>query len=128
MSLTGGVKFAVTPRGRQISTYAWVPRGVVPYVGAGGGMLFHRLRQAGDFIDVLTPERAIFYDTFVTSGWTPAAHVNAGVDFHVARVAYATFDARYLWASGQMDRRQFVGFNNLDLAGLRTSVGVNFLF
>jgi hypothetical protein len=128
VNLTGGVKVALTPRGRHISTYAWIPRTVVPYAGAGGGVLFYRLRQAGDFIDALTPQRSIFYDTFISSGWTPAAHVCGGVDVRVARSMYATLDVRYLWANGTMDRRQFIGFDSLDLAGLRTSAGVNFVF
>jgi hypothetical protein len=128
VSLMGGAKIALTPRGRQISTYAWIPRAVVPYAGAGAGALFYQLRQQGDFIDVLTPQRTIFYDTFLSTEWTPAAHVCGGVDMRVARRMYATLDARYLWASGKMDRRQFIGFDNLDLAGLRMSAGVNFLF
>jgi len=127
VNLMGGVKVALTPRGRHISTYAWIPRSVVPYAGAGAGMLFYRLHQQGDFIDALTPQRSIFYDTFISSGWTPAAHACGGVDVRVARRVYATVEARYLWASGQM-ARQFIGFDDLDLAGLRTSVGVNFLF
>jgi len=99
----------------------------VPYAGAGGGMLFYRLFQTGDFIDALTPQRSIFYDTFISSAWTPAAHLYGGVDIRVARRVYATLDGRYLWASGKMDP-QFVGFDRLDLAGLRTSAGVNVVF
>jgi hypothetical protein len=128
VNLTSGVKVALLPRGRHIGSYAWIPRSVVPYAGAGGGMLFYRLYQAGDFIDALTPQRSIFYDKFVSSGWTPAAHAFGGVDLRVARSVYASVEARYLWASAAMDRRQLIGFNNLDLAGLRTSAGVNFVF
>jgi hypothetical protein len=128
VNLTGGIKVALMPRGRHVGSYAWIPRTVVPYAGGGGGMLFYRLSQSGDFIDALTPQRSIFYDTFISSGWTPAAHLFSGVDLRVARSVYATVEARYLWASGTMDRRQFVGFNSLDLAGLRTSAGVNFVF
>jgi hypothetical protein len=128
VNLMGGVKMALAARGRHISTYAWIPRAVVPFAGAGAGALFYRLFQAGDFIDALTPQRSIFYDTFVSSGWTPAAHAYGGVDVRVARRIYATLDVRYLWASGRMNRTQFVGFDNLDLAGLRTSAGVTFVF
>jgi hypothetical protein len=128
VNLAGGVKVALTPRGRRISTYAWIPRTVVPYAGAGGGMLLYDLRQAGDFIDALTPQRAIFYDTFTSREWTPAAHVCGGLDVRVARRVYATLDVRYLWASGKMNRRQFIGFDSLDLAGLRMSAGVNAVF
>jgi hypothetical protein len=127
VNFTGGVRVALTPRGRQISTYAWIPRTVVPYAGAGAGVLYYQLNQTGDFIDALTPERSIFYDSFISNRWTPAAHVCGGVEVRVARVASATFDARYLWASAKMES-PFIGFNSLDLAGLRLSAGINFVF
>jgi len=87
-------RFALTPRGRQISTYAWIPRTAVPYACAGGGLLYYQLNQSGDFIDALSPNRSIFHDTFVSTRWTPAAHVCGGVDLRVMRQAYATVDAR----------------------------------
>ena len=39
LNLSGSVKFAVTPRGREISNRAWIPAAVTPYVGAGGGVI-----------------------------------------------------------------------------------------
>ncbi len=80
MNLSGSVKFAVTPRGREISSRAWIPAAVTPYVGAGGGMLQYEFLQFGDFIDVDSPNSAIFTDTFRSSGWAPSAHVFGGVD------------------------------------------------
>ena len=127
VNLMGSVKYALTERGQSISTFAWVPRNVVPYIGAGGGVLWYRLRQAGDFVDQIDPIKPVFTDVLESSAWTPAAHVFGGVDVRVWRRVYATMDVRYLWAAGEM-QRPFEGFNALDLAGLRTSAGVNLLF
>jgi hypothetical protein len=69
----------------------------------------------------------VFTDVLDSKGWTPAAHVFGGVEVRLTRRLYATFDARYLWAAGDMGR-PFEGFSALDLAGLRTSAGVNLLF
>ena len=43
LNLTGSIRFALTPRGREISQFASVPRAVVTYVGAGGGMLWYKI-------------------------------------------------------------------------------------
>ena len=127
VDLTGSVKYALTERGRQISNFAWVPNSLVPYVGAGGGMLRYHLNQSGDFVDTVDPIKPIFTDVLDTDGWTPAVHVFGGVEMRVLRRLYATFDVRYLWAAGDL-KRPFEGFDALDLAGLRTSAGVNLLF
>ena len=83
LNLTGSIRFALAPRGREVSSLAWVPRTVVPYVGAGGGMLWYQFRQAGDFIDALDPRLAVFSDSFTADGWTPSAHVLGGVDVKI---------------------------------------------
>ena len=51
INITGSVKFALTPRGQRISQFAWIPRTVTPYVGAGGGLVSYDLKQTGDFVD-----------------------------------------------------------------------------
>ncbi len=44
-NLSGGLKFALTQRGRSVSRFAWIPKGVIPYVGGGGGVLYYDFRQ-----------------------------------------------------------------------------------
>ena len=48
-SLTGSVKYTLVARGLEVSRLAWVPRHVVPYVGAGGGALHYDLRAVRRF-------------------------------------------------------------------------------
>jgi hypothetical protein len=125
LNLSGGVKFALTERGREVSRLAWVPRTVVPYVGAGGGMLWFNVFQAGDFVDFV--DLRVFTDRFATEGWAPSAHVFGGVDVRVLRRLFVTFDGRYLWAAGQLGA-DWVDFDPIDLGGVRLSAGFNVVF
>jgi len=124
VNLTGGVKFALTERGREVGRLAWVPRTLVPFVGAGAGAMWFQVRQSGDFVDYI--DFSVFSDVFESRGWTPTAHVMGGVDVRVLRRAYATFDARYTWASGDLGP-DWIDFEPLDLSGLRLSAGINFI-
>lgn len=126
-NLSGSLRFALTPRGHEISRLVWVPRMVVPYVGAGAGMLWYQFRQVGDFVDALDPRLAVFSDQFQARGWTPSAHVFGGVDVKLYRRWFLTLDGRYLWAAGELGR-DFENFDPIDLAGLRFGAGLNVLF
>jgi hypothetical protein len=127
INLTGSIRFALTPRGRDVSRFAWVPRTVVPYAGAGGGVLWYELKQTGDFVDALDPRMPVFSDVFIARGWTPSAHVFGGVDVKLHGRWYLTFDGRYRWAAGDLGR-DFENFDPIDLAGFRFGVGINALF
>jgi len=130
LSLTGSIRFALLPRGREVSSLAWIPRRVVPYAGAGGGMLWYTFTQAGDFVDEVagTPtSRPIFSDLFEARAWTPSAHVFGGVDLRLYHRWFLTFDGRYVWAAGDLGR-DFERFEPIDLAGFRVGAGINVLF
>jgi hypothetical protein len=122
--ISGGLKFALTERGREVGRLAWVPRKVVPFVGAGGGAMWFQVRQTGDFVDYV--DLSVFTDVFESTGWAPTAHVLGGVDVRVLRRAYVTFDARYTWASGDLGP-DWIDFDPIDLSGLRVSAGINFI-
>jgi hypothetical protein len=126
-NLSGSVKLAMTPRGREISSRAFVPAAVTPYVGAGAGMLRYEFLQFGDFIDVDSASSDIFSDTFRSSGWTPSAHLFGGVDVRVYKRLYLSGEGRYLWSSGTPDR-DFIDFDPIDLAGFKATVGVHYMF
>jgi hypothetical protein len=128
VNLAGSIRFAVTPRGRGISRFAWIPARVVPYVGAGGGALWYDFTQSGDFVDALAPApQPIFTDLFDSKGWTPSAHAFSGVDIRLTRILFMSLEGRYFWASAKLGR-DFQNFDPIDLAGFRLSAGVNLLF
>jgi hypothetical protein len=123
--LSGSVKFAVVERGLEVSRLAWVPRNVVPYVGAGGGALRYDLQQFGDFVDFQTSR--IFASTLTSGGWAPMAHAFGGVDVRVLKRVYVTLDGRYQWSNATLGN-DWVDFEPLDLRGFRLSAGANFVF
>lgn len=129
VDLTGNVEFALTPRGREIGRYAWIPSRVVPYVGAGGGFLWYDFVQEGDFIDTVGCDIAcpIFSARLSSSGWTPSAHLAGGVDVKVTNRLYLSGEARYVWAQATL-KQDFVGFDDIDLSGFRIAGGVQFVF
>ena len=124
-NIGGSLRFALTPRGREVGRLAWVPRALVPYVGAGGGASWFSLYQHGDFVDFV--DLSIFTDAFESSGWAPSAHVFGGAEIKLHRRVYLTVETRYLWAAGDLGV-EWIDFDPIDLAGLRLSTGVNFTF
>ena len=125
VAVSGSVKVALTPRGRRVSRLAWVPRGVIPYVGGGAGAVRYDFAQRGDFVDFV--DSSIFTDVFQSKGWTPSAHGFGGVDLQLFRLVFLTLEGRYSWAAGDLDS-DFIGFDPIDLAGFRMSAGVHVLF
>ena len=123
--LTLGVKAYPWERGRRISRLAWIPKRWAPYVGAGAGVVWYRFEQIGDFVDFETLE--VFNSELESQGSSPLAYLSTGVDVSLGPRWLVTGEARYVWASAQMDR-DFVGFDNIDLAGLRMTAGFSVRF
>lgn len=124
-NLTGSVKYALAGRGLEVSRLAWIPRHIVPYVGAGGGALHYDLLQFGDFIDFT--DNAVFASTFRSAGWAPVAQAFGGVDVRVLKRVYVSLDARYQWSNATLERT-WVDFEPIDLAGFKLAAGATFLF
>ena len=119
--VTVGVKRYLTPRGRSVGRFAWVPARHATYVGLGGGWMWYRFRQVGDFVDFQTLN--IFHDEFESSDWAWMAHALGGVEVSLGSFFVATTEARFTWAKGPLSR-DYVGFNRIDLSGLSVTAGV----
>lgn len=126
-SITGSLELALLPRGRAIGQFAWITAPVTPYIGAGAGLLWYNLEQTGDFVDSLDPELPIFTAQLTSDGWTTSTHVFGGVDVKVTRRLLLSAEARYTWADAETSL-DFVGFEPIDLSGLRVSGGIQFVF
>lgn len=123
--VTAGLKAYLTPRGRSVGHFAWVPARVAPYVGAGGGGIWYRFRQDGEFVDFET--LAIAGRRYESSGWAPAAYAGAGVDLSLGTFVGLTADARYRYARVSPGG-DFADFDRIDLSGVSTTLGFNFRF
>ncbi|MGI9090290.1 MAG: outer membrane protein [Gemmatimonadaceae bacterium] len=115
------VRAYLTPRGRSVGQYAWVPARFAPYVGAGGGAVWYKFRQQGDFVDYQT--NAVFPDDITASQWTPAAQGLAGIDYSISPRIALTGEGKYLFARGKVNER-FSNFDSIDLSGLSATVGI----
>ncbi len=120
--LTLSARLYLTPRGRTVGQYAWVPSTLVPYLGGGAGFTCYKLEQAGEFVDFI--DLSIFEDIFVSSGWTIAAHAFVGLDIKLNPSLGLVLEGRYQWANADL-RGSFVGFGPIDLNGARAMIGVN---
>jgi hypothetical protein len=125
MPITAGIKFLLVPRGRQVGRYAWVPSRIVPFLSGGGGVVWYRFRQEGDFVDNQTLE--IFNALLESDGWAPTAYAGGGADINAFKSVYLVLDFRYSWAKADLNR-DFVGFKPIDLSGLRVSAGLHWHF
>lgn len=125
LQITGSVRLALAPRGRDVSRFAWVPSRIVPFVGAGGGVLRYDFFQRGDFVDF--QDFSVFSDVFRSRAWTPSVHGFGGVDIQLFRGLYGTIEGRYTKASAKLSE-DFVDFDPIDLSGFQISAGVNVVF
>ncbi len=123
--VTAGLKYHLTPTGRSVSRLAWIPSRVAPYVAAGGGTMWYRFAQKGDFVDFQTFD--VFSDNLASSSWTPMAYGAAGVDFSLTTRLALTTEARYDYARAELGP-SFSGFNRIDLAGVTANVGLTVRF
>jgi opacity protein-like surface antigen len=122
---TVSAKVYLTPRGRQVSRYAFVPAKVRAYAGGGIGFVWYELEQVGDFIDFV--DLTIFTSAFESSGFGFATQVFGGVEVSLTPRWFLTGEGRYLWSDTDLEG-DFVGFEPIDLSGARISAGVGFLF
>jgi hypothetical protein len=128
LPFTASVRYNLASRGRTIGSYAWIPNRVVPFVGAGVGMMRYEFEQAGDFIDMGTME--VFYDRFVEKGWSPLVQGSAGATVNLNPYLQFVGEVRYVRARGRPSGSgdDFQGFERLDLSGMSTVFGIALRF
>jgi hypothetical protein len=123
--ITVGLKAYLSQRGTSIGRFAWVPNRFAPYVGAGAGLSWYRLRQEGDFVSFETG--AIRTDVLETSGWGPMGYAGAGADLSLSPHVALTADARYQYGRATPGE-SYVGYDRVDLSGVLTTLGFNLRF
>jgi len=121
--LTLGIRHYLSPRGRSIGRFAWIPAARTTYIGLGAGLMNYRFRQVGDFVDFQSLN--VLPDEFTSNAWTPVVHALAGAEVSLGRFIMVTAEARYTWARGPMSR-DYVRFNRIDLSGVSVTTGLSF--
>ena len=119
------LKFYPFDRGRSLGRFAWIPRTVAPFVGAGVGVVSYRFEQSGEFIDFETND--IYVDTFVTDRQGPIARAAAGVNVSLSKQFLFTAEGRYSWASAGVGG-SYQTFDRIDLDGLQLVGGLAIRF
>ncbi|MDQ6612497.1 MAG: outer membrane beta-barrel protein [Gemmatimonadota bacterium] len=122
-----GARYYLTSPGRAIGRFAYIPSRISPYVSAGGGAMWYRFKQTGDFIDVKSKNLDVFNGELVSTGWGPEAYGAAGFDLTLHPNVALTTEARYEYARGNMSR-DYAGLNRIDLSGLTATVGLTFRY
>jgi hypothetical protein len=133
MPLTVSGKFYLVSRGRSLAKHAWIPVSLTPYVTAGGGVMFYKIQQNGDWIDVASSTHDIFSDSFYSSGAGFTGHVGGGANWWFSSHLGLTADARYAWGSAKL-KGDFSEFcptsgpdqcnNRIDLRGFQITTGL----
>jgi hypothetical protein len=118
--LTASVKAYLSNPGRSIGRFAWIPSRFAPYAGGGGGAMWYRFRQQGDFIDFATSK--VFPDIFVSDGWTPTVQAFVGTDASLSPRFAVTAEGRYQWARSRLST-DFSQFDPIDLSGFAVTAG-----
>ena len=121
--VTASLKAYLSPPGRAIGQFAWVPARYAPYVGVGAGGMWYRFEQEGDFINSET--LVIRTDRLESTGWTQTAHAFTGVDFSLSPRFGITTEARYDWGRAELNEFSYEGFEPIDLSGLSVTAGLH---
>ncbi len=123
--LVASLKWYPLGRGEMAGSLAWVPRRYAPFIGAGGGFMWYRFQQYGDFVDFT--DSAVVSDAFDSHYWTGTGNVFGGVDVSLTPRWVLTARAQYTWARSHLGS-DFVGPNQIDLSGLSVTAGLGVRF
>lgn len=109
-------------RGRTLSGLAWLPARVTPYVGAGVGMTWYRLHQAGEFVDRQTFD--IFLDEYESTARNFTVHAALGGDWWITPRIGLNLEARHTRGSAPVEG-SYSQFDSMDLSGTQAFIGVS---
>ena len=123
--IAASIRWSLLPSGRRISRFAWIPRTITPFVGAGAGAIKYKFEQYGIFVDYQT--LLVFNSTVRSVGLAPSAHAFAGADLRVYRKIYLSGEARYTWSSAALSE-DFEDFDPITLAGVRVGGSLKLVF
>jgi hypothetical protein len=118
-----GFRYDLLPRGRQISSLAYIPARTVPYIGATGGIMWYDFRQKGDFVEVVDDSTGnIFTDELKASHYTLMGQAFAGIEQRLNARWSLVGEGRYTQAHDKLNN-DFAELGNISLSGLAFNFG-----
>ena len=124
--LTVNARFYLTEPGRSIGKLAWIPNKMVPWVGAGAGVMWYRFRQQGDFVDYQNNNVFTARDgQFSSEGSAGMYQAMGGADFSLSPHVALRLDSRYIWSSAELSSA-FKGYRPIDLSGVQGTFGLTY--
>lgn len=121
--LAMGLKWNLTPAGRQVGRLAWVPSRVTPYVAAGAGAMYYQFRQQGDFVNLNTYD--VFSSSLKASGWGALGYGAAGATVTLTPSVGFTTEVRYDMSKASL-HGDFEDFQPISLSGVGLTAGLMF--
>jgi hypothetical protein len=121
--LSANLRFYLAAPGRSVGKLAWIPAKIVPWVSGGGGTMWYRFQQRGDFVDFNTSN--VYPSYYEGSGWAPVVQASGGVDVSLNSLVAFRTSLQSIWAKGPLGR-DFSGFDKLDLSGVNATLGLSF--
>ena len=127
LPLSVNARFYLIEPGRSIGKLAWIPNKVVPWVGAGAGVMWYRFRQQGDFVDYQNNNvfNTGLNDPLDAKAWTGMYQAMGGADFSLSPHVAVRVDSRYVWAKAPLGSG-FSGYNPIDLSGVQGTLGLTY--
>jgi opacity protein-like surface antigen len=130
-SLLGTLRYYPRKTGENVGSYSWIPTRILPYVGAGAGLVHYNFSQQGDFVNFSNYD--IFTDLLVTKNSALMTQLSVGLDFVLSRRIIANVEGRYSWAHGGISMgltgySPDYWFDSIDLNGLKTIGSIYFRF
>ena len=125
--LSANLRYNLAERGRSISNFAWIPAGLLPYVGGGVGFQYYELTQSGDFIDMSSANKDVYNDRLTSSGFGLATQAFAGFMKTLTPHVALNTEARYTFSSADLNQ-DYSDLRHIDLSGLALTIGTSIRF
>jgi hypothetical protein len=123
-----GIRFNPLGRGKQISSLAFIPAKMVPYVGGTVGMMWYDFTQKGDFVEVVDDTTGnIFTDELRSSHYNVMAQAFTGIERRVNARWSLVGEARYTQSSAKLVK-DYAGLGDIQLSGLAFTLGATVRF
>lgn len=125
--LSLGVRYNLVPAGRAVGRLAWVPTKLVPYVAAGGGAMWYKFQQEGEFVDFQSVNLNVFRAKLEAKGWAPLGYAATGFTWSLLPAVALNTELRYDHSQAPM-QGDYTGFDKTAISGVGLTTGFQFRF